>query len=275
MPGAGLRTMSLRWLRASMQPATVLGLMMIAACWLALAYILSIERSKSVEGAIQQGANLARLFEENTISTLDGVDRAMLLLREAYERDPDNFDLRDWSNRTALIGDLTIQMGVVGADGVATGRTTLALGPDWTPIYVGGREYFQAQRNTDTDRLFIGKPILRRGSDKMAFHLSRRLRNPDGSFAGVLVASIDPNFVERFFRAVDLGPHGSVLLRSLDGVIMASRGVSGMTVGRQVMQSGLREALARGASGHYWGNGALMVSTGWCPIGPPTIFRFW
>jgi hypothetical protein len=42
---------------------------MIAASWLGIIYILSIERSKSVEGAIQQGGNLARLLEENTVST--------------------------------------------------------------------------------------------------------------------------------------------------------------------------------------------------------------
>jgi hypothetical protein len=72
---ASLKSKSSRWLRASMQPATLLGLMMIGACWLGLAYILSIERSKSVEGAIQQGANLARLFEENTVSSLNGIER--------------------------------------------------------------------------------------------------------------------------------------------------------------------------------------------------------
>jgi diguanylate cyclase (GGDEF)-like protein len=255
--GEGLRSALLRWLRASLQPVTLLGLMMIAACWLALAYILAIERSKSVEGAVHQGANLARLFEENTISTLAGVDRAMLLLREAYERDPAHFDLRDWSKRTALIGDLTIQIGVVGPDGFATNKTTLILGPDWVPVDVSDREYYTAQRDASTDQLFIGKPIMGRGSGVLSFQLSRRLRNPDGSFAGVLVASIDPNFVERFFKAVDLGPQGSVLLRSLDGVIMASRGLSGATVGRRVMQSGLRAALARGAAGTYWGAGAV------------------
>ena len=258
MVGEGLRSALLGWLRASMQPATALGLMMIAACWLALAYILSIERSKSVEGATQQGANLARLFEENTISTLSGIDRAMLLLREAYERDPVDFDLRDWSKRTALIGDLTIQIAVVGPDGFTTNKTTLAHGPDWVPVDVSDREYFTAQRDAQTDQLFVGKPVMGRGSGMMSFQLSRRLRNPDGSFAGVLVASINPDFVERFFNAVDLGPHGSVLLRSVDGVIMASRGLSGATVGRQVIQSsGFLAALARGTAGNYWGNGVV------------------
>jgi hypothetical protein len=88
-----------RWLRASMQPATLLGAMMIAACWLGLAYLLSIEQSKSVAGATQQAYNLARLFEENTVRTFEGIDRELLLLREAYERDPVHFDLHEWSKQ--------------------------------------------------------------------------------------------------------------------------------------------------------------------------------
>jgi PAS domain-containing protein len=250
-----LKLRSTRWLRASMQPATALGLAMIAACWLGLVYILSIERNKSVEGAIQQGANLARLFEENTVSTLSGIDRALMLLREAYEKDPDHFDLRDWSKRTALIGDLTVDIGVIGADGF--NKTSRATDPDRPPIYAGDREYFLAQVNAETDRLFVGKPVMGRRSGITAFQMSRRLRNPDGSFAGVMMASIDPDFVAKFFNAVDLGSHGSVLLRSLDGVIMASSGLSGATVGRQVMQQDLRDALARSPTGHYWGNGAV------------------
>jgi hypothetical protein len=124
---AGLRRKSSRWLRASMQPATVLGLTMIAACWLGVTYILSIEDSKSVEGALQHGANLARLVEENIVSTLNGIDRALLLLREAYERDPDHFDLRDWTKR-AIVTDLTLRLSVVGADGFMMGTTRLGAG---------------------------------------------------------------------------------------------------------------------------------------------------
>jgi diguanylate cyclase (GGDEF)-like protein len=238
-----------------MQPATVLGLMMIGACWLGLAYILSIERGKSVEGAIQQGANLARLFGENTVSTFNGIDRALLLLRQAYEKDPDHFDLSDWNKRTALIGELTVDVAVIGPDGF--NRTTRATAPEQAPIYAGDREYFRAQVDAGTDQLFIGKPLIGRRSGIMSFQLSRRLRNPDGSFAGVIMASIDPSFVERFFNAVDLGPQGTVLLRSLEGVILASRGFKGPTVGRQVISAELREALAHGPSGHYWGNGAI------------------
>ena len=74
-----------RWVRASIQPATLLGLMMIAACWLGLTYVLSVEHSKTVAGATQQADNLARLFEESIVSTFKGIDRAMLT-REVLEK---------------------------------------------------------------------------------------------------------------------------------------------------------------------------------------------
>jgi diguanylate cyclase (GGDEF)-like protein len=251
-----LRSRTSRWLRASLQPATLLGLTMIAACWLGLGYILSIEHSKTIAGAAQQADNLARLFEENIVSTFKGIDRAMLLLRQAYERDPAHFDLREWTERTAIIGDLTLQLSVIGADGFTTETTQPDSNSSFDRIYLGDREHFLVQIDGRTDDLFIGRPVTGRLSGKWTVPTSRRLRHPDGSFAGTIVASLDPSFVERFFEAVDLGPHGSVLLRRLDGVILASRGLK-QVVGSQVVLPELRAALARGPSGHYWGRGAV------------------
>jgi hypothetical protein len=83
------------WLRASLQPATLLGLGMIAACWIGMALVMSIERGKILEGAIQQSENLVRLFEDNTVQTFERFDRTLLLLRKILEDDPGHFDLRE------------------------------------------------------------------------------------------------------------------------------------------------------------------------------------
>ena len=69
-------------------------------------------------------------------------------------------------------------------------------------------------------------------------------------------ASLDLGVVEGFFETVNLGPQGSVLLRRLDGVILASHGLK-QVVGNKVMLPVLPSALARGPSGHYWGRGAV------------------
>src|ERR1700719_2512790 len=118
-----LRRIFYRCLRASLQPTTLFGLMMIAACWIAVTFLMSIERGKTLEGAIQQSESLVRLFEENTEQTLLGIDRTLLLLRKGFGDDPGHFDLRNWVERTALIGGPTTSTNKGGGDGF-TGAPT-------------------------------------------------------------------------------------------------------------------------------------------------------
>ena len=70
----------------------------VAIFWMGLAFLLSFERTNASERAFQQGSSLARLFEENTIRLFKGVDQTLLLLRLAYEENPERFDLRHWAD---------------------------------------------------------------------------------------------------------------------------------------------------------------------------------
>src|SRR5450755_3759750 len=107
----------IQFLRSLWQPAALLGVVVIVICWTGLAYQLSAERAKTLDAAIERGNSLARLFEENTIRLIKDLDRTLLLLRLAYEKNRENFDLRDWAEGTSLLGDLTIQASVIGPDG--------------------------------------------------------------------------------------------------------------------------------------------------------------
>lgn len=240
------------WLRASLQPGTLFGLAMIAVCWIGVAYVMSVERAKILEGAIEQSDNLVRLFEENTVQTFERFDRTLLLLRKSLEDDPDHFDLRDWAERTALVGDLTIQLALIGPDGFQIATTADYSGP---PLYLGDRDHFRAQADAVADKLFISKPVLGRSSGKWSIQFSRKVRKRDGSFGGVIVISLDPSFVDTFYDTVDLGEHGAVTIRNLDAVVLARRGVAGNTLGRQVALQMYRKALAEAPAGHYWSRG--------------------
>jgi diguanylate cyclase (GGDEF)-like protein len=245
---------SSEWLRASLQPATLLGLIMIAACWVAVAFVMSVEHGKTLEASIQQSESLVRLFEKDVAQTLSGIDRTLLLLRNAYEADPTHFDLRRWTELTADAGDLTIQSSIFGPDGFMRATTTDYNGP---PLNVGDREHFLAHVHSGTDRLFISKPVVGRASGKLSIQLSRPIRGPNGQFGGIIIASLDPDFIGKFYETVELGSHGSVILRALDGVILAERGVPDFMIGRQGFTGALRDALARAPTGYYWGGGAI------------------
>jgi len=241
-------------LRASLHPASLAGLILIAASWFVVAFVSSLERDKAIEAAVKQSDSLVRLFEQSTVDIFDRFDRTLLLLRKSFEDDPAHFDLRGWAERTALVGDSTLQITLIGADGFQKATTSDYSGP---AIYLGDREHFRSHLDPQHDGLFISEPVLGRTSGKLSLQFSRRLNDADGGFGGVIVISIDPNFVERFYRTVDLGPLGSIVLRNLDGVILAAQGLSENVIGRKIKQPALVDALARAPSGHYWGGGAV------------------
>jgi methyl-accepting chemotaxis protein len=236
--------------RPFLHSAPIFGLAVIALCWIGVAYQLSVERERALAAEIERGSGLARLLEQDTSRLLKGLDRTLLLLRLAYEENPEHFDLRRMSEQTSFIGDQTIQAALIGSDGYMIASTAPYTGP---PLYLGDREHFQAQVNATGDELFISKPVVGRASGKASIQLSRRLRKPDGSFAGVVVASIDPGFVEEFYHSLKLGEHGSVSMRGRDGVLRASYGFSEPPV---EMTKATSEAVARAPEGYFWDNGA-------------------
>src|SRR5271170_1631286 len=203
-------------LRTSLQPAPIFGAAVIVLCWIGVTYQLSTERDRAVTAEIERGGGLARLLEQDTIRLLKGVDRTLLLLRLAYEENPERFDLPHWAEQTALIGDQTIQAALIGPDGYMIASTAAYTGP---PLYLGDREHFQAQAGAKSDELFISKPVVGRASGKASIQLSRRLRKPDGGFGGVVVGSIDPAFVEEFYRSLKLGENSNVSVRGFDGTL--------------------------------------------------------
>jgi len=243
------------WLRASLNLVTLACFVLIAACWLIAALVIGVEHDKAVDDAFKRSDSLVQLFERDTTDIVERFDRTLLLLRKSFEDDPVHFDLRSWSERAGLVGDQTQQLTLIGADGFQSASTTDYRGP---ALYLGDREHFKAQLDPTVDKLFISKPLVGRASKKISLQFSRQLRGADGGFGGVIVISVSPSFIEQFYQTVDLRANGgSIVLRNLDGVILAASGISFEPIGRHVSPQPFLDAFARSRSGHYWGGGAI------------------
>lgn len=239
----------IEWFRHLWQPAPTLGLAIVTICWIGLAYQLSVERTRAIDTAIERGGSLARLFEDATIRLISGVDQTLLLLRLAYEANPEHFDLHDWAKRASLLSNVTTEVTLIGPDGYLKSTTSGYTG---APIYLGDREHVQSQIDSTTDKLIISKPFTLSTSGKISIRLSRRLRKPDGSFGGVIVAFIDPAFAEQFHHTMKLGEYSGIGVRGLDGVIRAAYGFSS-PINKENMSKGMSDALARAPEGYFWG----------------------
>jgi two-component system, sensor histidine kinase len=207
-----------RWLRALAQPVTYLGVTMLIFLAIAVLYLVNQDRKNAYNNALRNGANLARVFEEYISSTIRNADATLLSLRKIYDQDPTHFDLNAWVANLAPSNPSTFHFGLVGPNGIVKASTSgrLSIGLD-----VRDREHFRVLERTEGDELYIGKPVSLIVSQRWAVFLARRLLTADGSFAGIIVASLDPQKLENFYRSVDLGKEGFVSLVGFDGFVRA------------------------------------------------------
>lgn len=209
-----------RWLRASAQSTTILGLAMLAVLWGSVVFHLNVTHENDLQGAKQETANLARAFEEHIARAIRGIDGTLIVLRAMYAKDPKTFTFVDWSKSTGLVSDAVLQYAIINP----AGRLVASSLGDVPPMDLSDREHYRVHLNNTADELFIGKPLIGRASGKISVQLSRRFNNPDGSLAGVIVASLDPAQLTKFYETIDVGRDGAISLNGLDGVVRAQRG---------------------------------------------------
>lgn len=206
-------------LHAATQGSAWLGLAMIGLVWLSLNFHLSVERDNALRSASQNASNLVRAFDEHLSRSLRTVDGALVVLRSYYERYPEGFDFRDWVHVTEILGDPAMQFTIVGADGIVKLRSN---GPTIPAIDVSDREHFQILARAQNDDFVIGKPTVGRGTGKLTVQFSRRIRQPDGSFGGIITASLNPEYFAKFYDSIDIGQYGFVRVIGLDGIVRAA-----------------------------------------------------
>src|SRR4051794_30329253 len=231
-----------------------IALMMLPIFWLIYLVGTSLEQRRAVQQGELHLSSVVRIFQENSERIFLSADGTMLLLRRLYESNPEEFNLKYWVERTALNSGSLFQISLIGLDGYMTDSTTDYRGPR---LYLGDRDHFTHLVDQKSDAMYVAPPVLGRASGKWSIQLARRLRGSDGSFAGVIVASLDPEQLGAFIDTAQLGEHGSLILRSADNVVLVSRGTSTPAMGKKIISPVLDAGLAQSPYGTYWGGGVV------------------
>jgi len=226
----------------------LLGAISVAAAWFGAWYISTEELDRTEAAAYQDTANLARAFEEHIIRLIQAHDQILIFARTSYSKNPQHFDLMQWTREQQFATDVTLQLATTDKHGMLTGSN---LGMPSTPTNLSDREHFRVHADSDRDELFISKPVLGRVSGKWSIQLSRRLNAPDGSFDGVVILSIDPYYLASFYESIDINTEGVVILVGLDGIVRARVSGQGRTVGQTMVASSLFRSLAESTHGSY------------------------
>ena len=111
------------WLRPLNQGSTYLGLAMIALVWLGLDFHFQAELTTVQADAVHNASNLSRAFEEHLVRALKDADHTLQIVRNAYEKQPNTFDLAAWSKEEHALEGPTFQMVIIGSDGLMKATT--------------------------------------------------------------------------------------------------------------------------------------------------------
>ncbi len=170
--------------------------------------------------------NLGTVYE-HAQKVLETIELSSLYLDEVLENVTDD-QIRnneaDFNRRIKTLTDTLPQFAdiwIVGADGHPLVSGTVFPIP--RQLDLSDRDYFSAHRDNKATGLYVGDVVTSRATNQRGqprfFALSRKRIAPDGSFAGVIVMSISPDYFRDYYATLTQ-PIVAALIRA-DGVVLA------------------------------------------------------
>ncbi|SMF91535.1 PAS domain S-box-containing protein [Azospirillum oryzae] len=211
-------------------------LVIAAGLWAAALALAHYDDAEAMARAERDSGNLARVVAEQATRAIAEADQILQFLIDDFHEHGDSWTpgrarmLRQAVDRSGIL----VQLAVIDRHGDLT-HTSVEDAP--ARVRLADREHFRVHVNNPNAGLFIGKPVFGRASGKWSIQLTRRVDNGDGSFAGVLVASIDPFYFSRSLEELDVGPNGAVAIVGTDGILRARSQMTDRIVGRDVGES--------------------------------------
>jgi len=163
---------------------------------------------------------------DTTLATADSVVSSLVERVEVEGTSPESLQ-RLYGLMTSLAAALPAihEMGLTDRDGNAIAKS-LVSHP--TGMNYSERDYFQYLSVHNTRAAFIGAPVRSKIDGSANITVSRRVNAPDGSFAGVAVASVSIDFFRKLFDLVGEKSGATVsLIRDGGGPLAGSPGSFG------------------------------------------------
>lgn len=213
-------------------------------------------RAATLQAAEVELANLARSLTQHAEDSYDLLDASILGLVSRIEV--------DGTSPTALARFRTVLVARKAALKRINSLVILDANGDWLissgPIgsNLRDREFFRYHLQSAVREKFVGHPVRSVSTGEWVTTVSRRFNHADGSFAGVVLATIAASYFSEFYRQFDIGASGTLSLLSADGITQARLPDDGNNVGRDVSDGPFFRGTRSGpSSGVYYFRSAL------------------
>ncbi|WP_173859953.1 MULTISPECIES: GGDEF domain-containing protein [Pseudomonas] len=99
------------------------------------------------------------------------------------------------------------------------------------------RAFFKHHRDNSDRGIFIGPAILSRATGVWVISVSRRIDHPDGSFAGVIAATLSLEHFLKLYRTMSVGQYGAISLTSSEGRLLVRYPFQEQDIGRDLSRA--------------------------------------
>jgi diguanylate cyclase (GGDEF)-like protein len=213
---------------------------MVAVCLLAItltAQEVWHNRAADVHTSAQTTVNLAQSLSQQATDSFQTVDGVLQELVDRAETD---------GMHPRALRRLQIQMAgqvkqlrvlhnlfIVDADGNGLVNALSLKNANYR-----NRAYFIFHRTHLTGATHIGHAVRSRTDGSWIITITRRLNHPDGSFAGVALATISGKYFLHLYESVDIGRSGVITLTLADGTILMRKPFDQANIGKSIAKSG-------------------------------------
>jgi diguanylate cyclase (GGDEF)-like protein len=235
---------------AERRTSAILGVFVIALLWagIGIKYLEDVQSDRNA--AERTNKNFALVFEENVLRSIGEIDKALLYIRHNIETRQGTADLATIVRTTDVLSEIILQVAIVDAKGI-TRASNVGNGPA-PPVDLSDRDHFKFHLNDSRDQLYISKPVIGRVSGAWSIQVTRRFLDHDGNFGGVVVVSLDPGHLTKFYDKIDFGSGASISLIGSDGVVRSSGGsAGGYQLGRDLSNTPLFARMQEGSNATF------------------------
>ncbi|WP_159627650.1 GGDEF domain-containing protein [Massilia puerhi] len=226
--------------------ATALGciLLLVFAAWFIWSSRLTQIRQTEVATS-----NVARMVGVQVETAMKATTMALANVVERVEHDGlDAAAMRRLQDHLVVLTQTTPELHgifVYAADGrwLASSLSGTRQGDN------SDRAYFKHHRAHRSRDIYVGHPVRSRSTGVWVLPISRRLDNPDGSFAGVALVTLKVNFFERIYDELDVGKTGTVLLALEDGTVIYRRPFDDRMIGTNLAGGAIFQAIKQNRVG--------------------------
>jgi diguanylate cyclase (GGDEF)-like protein/PAS domain S-box-containing protein len=205
-------------------------------------------RAADLRNAEVETANLARSLTQYADDTFELADNFLVAIVERLETDGQSSPAilrlqKSLQSRGPALGRIR---GLFVYDSDGKWLATSEQG-DFSNFNNSDRNYFALHKNSPGRGLHLSSPVKSRSSDRWIIPVSRRFDDADGSFAGVVLATVEVSHFAQFFRKFEIGPYGSISLLSEAGIMLARHPEDEAFIGRDLSGGQLIKKIQTGS----------------------------